>query len=118
VEEARGEAAREVAAAVSEARARVEVEQRACAAEVTSIQERARDAIAMAAVERDRQEGERARAVSLERLEWMRERQAAEEGAWWGIFPLACMSAPWVAWGSVAHCVGPAFGEVLSRAAP
>jgi hypothetical protein len=82
LEGARADAEAELAAALGEARARHETALRLQAAEHASSLERVRDVAAAAAVERDRADSERARQASLERVEWMKERQQAEEGAW------------------------------------
>ncbi len=107
VAEVRAGVDRAVADALAQAKARSDADLRAVAAEVLVVQERARDALSHAAMEQDRQDGERARAVSLERLEWMKERQQGEEGEWvchplcppclWGHYQLAacvCCHSP------------------------
>ncbi len=105
VEDAATAAAAELAVALGDTQARHETALRLQAAEHASSLERARDAAAAAAVERDRADSERARQASLERLEWMKERQRAEEGAWsrlWGrlhslrfaLVRLCCLRGP------------------------
>jgi hypothetical protein len=79
---ARSAAERDLAAALGTATSEHEARMRACVTEYEEALARARDVAAAAALDRDRQDGERARVVSLEQLEWMRERQQGEEGAW------------------------------------
>ncbi len=86
LEEARAGFERDLTAALADVRARCEADLRACAVEAAQAKAQAREEAAAAAAERERQDGERARAASLERLEWMKERQQGEEGAWVGVF--------------------------------
>ena len=44
-------------------------------------EEARREAVSLAAVAREREDAERNRQLSIERLEWMKERQKGEEGA-------------------------------------
>jgi hypothetical protein len=90
LQEARAAAERDLAAAISDTKARAEADLQARSAEWDRALGKVREDAAAAGVERERVEGERARAATLERLEWMKERQAAEEGTF-GVWECACL---------------------------
>ena len=58
-----------------------EEEKRAMQRQWTADEEARREAASLAAVAREREDAERNRQLSIERLEWMKERQKGEEGA-------------------------------------
>ena len=85
VDSALSDVRRRHASELSEQEARLrgswEEEKRAMQRQWAADEEARREAASLAAVAREREDAERNRQLSIERLEWMKERQKGEEGA-------------------------------------